>query len=103
MTSKRLQRPPAAMAKLYFYSPKLDECVGCEKRMGQARGVGTVILTAPGSPKMHYTLCNQCATKLNGKHPDFVRMVERRIVARAKALGAYEVTLTNAPVTGEEQ
>src|SRR4051812_21102156 len=76
-------------AKQYFYTPGLDECAGCAQLITQVSGYGTVVLTAPGQPQLHYPLCKVCQPHMNGREPEFVRKLEQRLVARAKTLGAY--------------
>lgn len=75
------------MAKQFFYSPGLSECAGCATHIKKTRGVGIIVLNAPGNPRMAYCLCNRCTGHIGCA--DFVRRVEESVMARARLLGAY--------------
>lgn len=76
------------MAKVYFYSENLDECAACGAHISTTRGIGTAALEARGKSLMHYTLCNPCMDRLAIRDADFIQRLEKRIVDRARAIGA---------------
>lgn len=78
------------MPKKYFFSPDLSECAGCDTRVAKANNVGTVTLDTPEHPQMHYVLCARCVPRLMAGETSFIRTLERTLIARAEALGAYD-------------
>ena len=72
----------------YLYSPELEECASCGEHMNLKRGFGMVALDVPGRPKLHYSLCNSCAPRLECRNRYFRERLGKRLIARAGKLGA---------------
>ena len=87
------------MSKQYFFSDDLSECAGCGCRMSLASGAGIIELTAPGKPTIAYCLCGGCAKKM--QRGEFKQLVEDRVVARARFLGAFAQPASSLGTQGD--
>ena len=77
------------MKRLFLYSPDPYECAGCSARTQVAGIVGATKLDAPHNPLVLYTLCEQCTSKWQSRRK-FRRLLNDRLVARGRALGAFD-------------